>query len=92
MNARLRQVAAVPQGVGEIEGRKRRAPPVADLAEERQTLFEQRDGTRGVALAMIGHGETKQRAGGAPAVAGVAIEAQALREELTGVGQGPPEQ
>ena len=90
MNGRLRQVAAIPQGVGEIEGRQRRAPPVADLAEQRQALFEQRGGTRSVALAMIGHGQTNQRAGGTPPVAGVAIEAEALREELTGAGKIPP--
>ena len=35
MNVRLRQVATIPQGVAEIEGCKRRAPPVADLAEDR---------------------------------------------------------
>ena len=89
MNGCLRQVAAIPQRVGEIEGRQRRAPLVADLAEQRQALFEQRGGTRSVALAMIGHGQTNQRAGGAPAVAGVAIEADALREELTGAGKVP---
>ena len=88
MNGRLRQVAAIPQGVGEIEGRQRRAPP-SPTSRNSDRLSSSSAAARAGRLGDDWPRQTNQRAGGAPAVAGVAIEAEALREELAGAVKIP---